>query len=162
CWRRPTKPYLTLAKSALHSADSDELTIAALAISLGVTRPTIYAWLKLPGCPAKRVVADWQKWVKDANLDSQSLRDKKTAAEIKLLNAKLDREERRSIAKVEVDQLLLHISSRSRSMLYQFMETELPSKLDGMSAGQMRPILREKADEICDAMADLINKLEQG
>jgi hypothetical protein len=46
-------------------------------------------------------------------------------------------------------------------MLYQFLETEAPPKLDGLAAVAMRPILREMADAIADAQADLINQFEE-
>lgn len=91
----------------------------------------------------------------------QALKDEKTRHEIELLKAKLDREHRRVIDREEVNRLLLHLSTGARTELYQFMETEAPPKLDGMSAAQMRPLLREMADTICGKMADLIAQFKQ-
>ena len=57
-----------------------------------------------------------------------------------------------------MDRLHLFIATRAKSKLYQFLETEAPPKLDGLSASQQRPILREIADSIADEMADMFEQ----
>ena len=89
------------------------------------------------------------------------MRDEKTKHEIELLKAKLNRENRKVIDRDEVNKLLLHLATRGRTMLYQFLETEAPPKLDGLGAAEMRPILREMADSIADEMADLVREFEK-
>jgi hypothetical protein len=143
---------------------AEQLTWSGLAKALEVTRPTLAAWRKTPGAPSAPNLESWQKWAEENRTrmgGTKELRDEKTRHEIKLLKAKLDREERRVIPRDDVNRLHLDISTRQRSMLYQFMESELPPLLDGMSAVQMRPILRERADMICDAMADLVEKFDK-
>lgn len=137
-----------------------------LAGKLGVTRQSLVNWRVLEGAPPDRNEAAWELFIKERGLGvkgrkSDSLKDEKTRHEIELLKARIARENRRVIDRDEVNQLLLHISTRARTKLYQFMETEAPPKLDGMSAAQMRPLLREMADSVADEMADLIGQFEK-
>lgn len=142
------------------------LTWEELAGKLGCTRQAIAVWRKRADAPLGPDFEQWSEYLKKNDLGGRpkilgSLKDEKTRHEIELLKAKLAREQRRVIDRDEVNQLLLHISTRSRTMLYQFLETELAPKLDGMSAVQMRPILRETADSIADMQADLIDQFEK-
>lgn len=89
------------------------------------------------------------------------LKEIKMAKENELLDLKMLREKRLTIAKRDVDALLLHIAVRAKTMLYQFLETEAPPKLDGLPASAQRKILREMADAICDAMADSVAEFEK-
>lgn len=145
-----------------HSALSWE----ALAQKLGVTRQSLVNWRPMDGAPQDRDPAKWEAWIKEKGVGvkgrrGSELKDEKTRHEIELLKAKIDREHRRVIDREEVNRLLLHISTRARTMLYQFLETEAPPKLDGMSAAAMRPMLREMADSIADEMADLADQFKE-
>ena len=121
----------------------------------------------MEGAPKGRDVEEWKTFVMAHKLGARgprtegTLKDEKTRHEIEILKAKLDREHRRVIDREEVNRLLLHIGTGARTDLYQFFETEAPPKLDGMSAAQMRPILREMADSICRKMADLIEQFQR-
>jgi hypothetical protein len=143
-----------------------ELSWDALAVRLGVSRQSIVNWRNLEGAPKDRDPDKWKEFIATSKLgargprSSGELKDEKTRHEIEILKAKLAREKRTVIPAEEVQALLLHLSTQSRTVLYQFMETEAPPKLDGMSAAQMRPILREMADSICEKMGDLINDFE--
>lgn len=145
----------------------EELSWEALAGKLGVTRQSIVNWRMLPDAPTNRDPVKWGAFIKERGLgvkgakSCNSLREEKTRHEILLIQAKLAREKRAVVSIDEVNRLLLHLSTDGRTMLYQFLETEAPPKLDGMSAAQMRPILREMADAIADRMADLIGQFEK-
>lgn len=145
-----------------------ELSWDALAKVLGVTRQSLVNWRPLEGAPGDRDPEAWREFMKKTGLGSgkgkahgTELRDEKLRWEIELLKSKDAKEKRKLIPVEEVNSLLLHIATQGRTLLYQFMETEAPPKLDGMSAAQMRPILREYADTICQKMGDLIKDFEQ-
>jgi transcriptional regulator with XRE-family HTH domain len=141
------------------------LTWEELAGKLGVTRQAMAVWRKRADAPLGADPDQWADYVKKNELGGRkipgNLKDEKTRHEIELLKSKVAREQRRVIDRDEVNQLLLHIATRSRTMLYQFLETELAPKLDGMSAVQMRPILRETADSIADMQADLVEQFQK-
>jgi hypothetical protein len=122
-------------------------------------------WRQREGVSVTTDWGAWEEFVKKEGLGlrgvgAATLKDEKTRHEIEILKARLAREKRTVIPADEVSALLLHLSTQSRTVLYQFMETEAPPKLDGMSAAQMRPILREMADSICEKMGDLIADFE--
>lgn len=145
------------------------LTWVLLAAKFGVSVNTVHTvWRKREDAPKECNYEVWAEYVKKHNLASQirrlggsELRDEKTKHEIELIKAKVAREQRRVIERGEVDQLLLHIATEGRTVLYNLMESELPPKLDGMGAAQMRPILREAADTIADRMAGLIERFKE-
>ncbi len=143
-----------------------ELSWDALAVRLGVSRQSVVNWRSMEGAPKTRDVEAWKTFIAENKLgargprSSGELKDEKTRHEIEILKARLAREKRTVIPAEEVNALLLHLSTQSRTVLYQFMETEAPPKLDGMTASQMRPLLREMADSICEKMADLIREFE--
>ncbi len=145
-----------------------ELSWDALAVRLGTSRQSMVNWRNMEGAPKDRNPDTWGAFIKEKGLGARGprvggseLKDEKTRHEIELIKARLAREKRLVIPADEVNTLLLHIATQSRTELYQFMETEAPPKLDGMSAAQMRPILREMADTICGKMEDMIKDFEE-
>lgn len=148
----------------MHPKATKELSYSQLAKALEITRATLTVWRGMKGAPAGTNLDEWKKWA-EANrhrlAGSKELRDEKTRHEIELLKAKLDREHRRVIPRDEVNRVLLHAATQSRTKLYQFLETEAPPKLDGLPASQMRPILREMADSVCDTMANIFEDFEK-
>ena len=139
-----------------------------LANEIGCSRVTLTEWRKRPDAPQSRDVTEWKVYVATNDLgtgggsllpaNSRELKDEKTRHEIELLKAKLDREKRLVIPTAEVTKLLLTVATQQRTKLYQFFETELPPRLDGMSAVQMRPILKEAADSISDVMSEEVER----
>lgn len=140
------------------------LSYTQLAAALEITRPTLAGYRKMPGAPKGTDLAEWQTWLaanKKNVLGSKELRDELRRHEIRLKKAQADAAERKAIPRDEVSKLLLNVATQQRSKLYQFLETEAPPKLDGLSAAEARPILREMADSICDTMAGLVEQFEQ-
>lgn len=164
-----TPPAHSVASEATSPAALQErpLTWILLASKFGVSVQTIKVWRERQGAPVTTNLTEWELFVKANKLGGiketagGSLRDEKTRHEIELLKAKIAKEHRRVIDRDEVSQILLHISTRARTKLYQFLETEAPPKLDGLPAVSMRPILREMADSICDEMADIVGQFER-
>jgi len=161
------KPELGSEPAKAAELKEQPLTWILLASKFGVSVQTIKVWRVKEGAPVTPDFEAWQAFVKKEGLGTtirglagSALKDEKTKHEIEILKAKLAREKRTVIPAEEVQALLLHLSTQSRTVLYQFMETEAPPKLDGMSAAQMRPILREMADSICEKMGDLITDFE--
>lgn len=105
-----------------------------------------------------RYYRESNKLTKQKTID---LKEENLRLDSELKKAKLAKEHRRVIDRDEVDKLFFHVSTMGRTELYQAMETELPPKLDGMGAAQMRPILREAADSIADRMAGLITRFQE-
>lgn len=153
--------------SGVPALKTKALTWGELAEKLGCSPAALKIWRKRSDAPTEPDYEVWSLYVKKYDLGGSgkgivgTLKDEKTKHEIELLKAKINREHRRVIDRDEVNQLLLHIATRSRTMLYQYLETELAPKLDGMSAVQMRPILREVADSIADMQADLIDQFQK-
>lgn len=144
-------------------------TWKALYADLGFSHTAFATWRKLEGAPTEPDREAWIRFIADKGLgetgnhvggDREELLRQKLTREIAILDSKLDREHRRVISRDEVSRLLLHIATQQRSKLYQFLETEAPPKLDGLPAAQMRPLLREMADSICDTMAKLVEDFQ--
>lgn len=155
-----------LAGSGTPPIKEQPLTWILLASKFGVSVQTMKVWRQKEGAPVTTELGLWETWLKKEGLGMRGLsgaglKDEKTKHEIELLKAKINREQRRVIDRDEVNQLLLHIATRGRTKTYQLLESEAPPKLDGMSAVQMRPILREMADAIADEMADLIDQFQK-
>lgn len=151
------------------SDDVKTLSWHELAQALGVTRQSLVNWRGMEGAPEGRDVEEWKKFMAETGLGlgkgkakgQAELREEKLKWETELVKARVAREHRKVIDREEVNRLLLHIATRARTMLYQFLETEAPPKLDGMTAAQMRPILREMADSIADEMAGLVERFDR-
>lgn len=149
------------------TSQTDGISWEALAKELGVARQALTQWRKREDAPAGRDVAEWIAY-RDANglgeagpkMDYKVLREAKLVEEIDLLRIKKAKERRKMIDRDEVNALHHHIAAQQRSALYQKMETELPPKLDGLPAAEIRVQLRNVADELCDIMATLVAKWE--
>ncbi len=57
----------------------------------------------------------------------------------------------------EANDLLRTIALRLRSILCHKMETALPPRLEGLTAVNQRPTLREKADQMYDSTAGIVD-----
>lgn len=143
------------------------LNLTQLAKVLGTTLPSLRAWRRRPDAPKGLDAETWRAYVEKNGLgspgpkvaqSSATLKDRKTEREVELLDLKIAKEKRKLIPAEDVDRLHLFIATRAKSKLYQFLETEAPPKLDGLSASQQRPILREIADSIADEMADMFEQ----
>lgn len=129
--------------------DVKQLSWEHLAGKLGVSRQGLVLWRKLPDAPTDRDQAKWETFIKEKGLgvtgpkSGSALKEEKLRHEIALLKAKLDREEKRVYEADEVHRVFMHIGTDFKGEVTRLMESELPPKLDGLSAVQMIPILRD-------------------
>lgn len=146
-----------------------ETTWEALALELGVTRVSLRKWAKLEGAPKTRDADEWAGFIEaqglgnagPKSLGSAELKDENIRLRNERLQVALARDKKQVIPIDEINSLHLHMATRLRSLLYQFMETEMPPKLDGLAAAQMRPILRETADTLCTTLGEMVADWEK-
>jgi len=141
------------------------LTTADLARELGFSVTAFSKWRKsFPDAPAGIDVTEWKAFIGKHGLGTKgnhlgetarSLRDQKTAEEIRALRMKNAKEERKLISADDVDSFLLFLSSRIKSSLYQSFQTELPPKTAGLDVAQVRLLNREGCDGIMRSMQAL-------
>jgi len=140
-----------------------------LAKALGTTVPSLATWRKRPDAPTVADADLWRAYVEQNGLgqpgrkmgqSSATLKDQKTEKEIERLDLIIAKEKRKLIDREEVRRLLLSISTRQRTILYEESDSTMPPKLDGQPASESRRLLREMADRICDVMADLVKEFE--
>lgn len=77
-------------------------------------------------------------------------KEEKTQKEVRLLELKIAKEERRTIERAEVNKLLLHVASQQRAVLFAALEREYPGKVVGRTASEISAHGRALADRLCD------------
>ena len=77
-------------------------------------------------------------------------KDDKTQKEIRLLDMKIAREERRTVERAEVNTLLLHVASQQKAVLFPALEREFPGKVVGRTASEISAQGRALADRLCE------------
>lgn len=139
----------------------------ALARALGVTHTTIAGWRsRFPEeVPSDYNLEAWQALVAKHDLGESGpkatnadLKAEKLKHEVEILRIKIEKEKGRLIETGKVDELLHHIAARQRILLTQLFEVELPPRVEGLPAAQVRPILRAAADQICDEMGPIVER----
>lgn len=139
-------------------------TIRTLAKKLGCSHASIASWrARFPGvAPAGNDVRRWRKFLRVHGLGgtaagelAQLRRARITAEELRVrkLRRELDIADRQTITIAEVDAMHLQMATTLRAELYNACESVLPVKLEGLTAVQVRVILREFADGLCDRLA---------
>ena len=145
------------------------LTWTELAQRLGFTARGMRDWRKLPNAPDNTDPAEWTAFIEGNGLGTatnrpdasrEELLKEKLRKDIEKIDIQNAKAKRLMIDREEVRRLLLAISVRQRTILYQSCESDLPPKLDGLPASEARKLLRDMADGICDAMAGLVKEFE--
>ena len=77
-------------------------------------------------------------------------KDDKAQKEIRLLDMKIAREERRTVERAEVNTLLLHVASQQKAVLFAALEREFPGKGVGRTASEISAQGRALADRLCE------------
>lgn len=134
---------------------------AGLAKRLHISRPTLDKYLATPGAPrpdalgvydlaavAKFISAEASKVVEHDEI--KKLRIRKLIGECVAIEQGNRISSRQAVSVDEVDAFVKKTMYACKFYLYNGIENELPVKLDGMTAVQMRPYLREFADGLCD------------
>lgn len=153
-------------------------TWQSLAAWLNVPVGVLKEWRSLPGAPTEPLRREWLKF-RDRNFvggkpparpdvsGSTSfadikLRDAKLRMELRLLEAKVAKEERRVVPTSDVIALLTRLGATVKSKLYAALETEAPPRLLGLDAAHMRQVLRGMADDICRGFEDGADAWKEG
>jgi hypothetical protein len=77
-------------------------------------------------------------------------KDQKTQKEVRLLDLKIAREERKVVDRAEVGALHMRIGTLMRGRLYAALEREYPGRVVGRTAAEISAIGRALADELMD------------
>ena len=80
-------------------------------------------------------------------------KDEKTQKEIRLLDMKIEEQERQSVKRSEVSKLLLQVSSKQKAVLFAALEREYPGKVVGRTASEISAHGRALADRLCEVFA---------
>ncbi len=141
-------------------------SVKALAAGLHVSRPTIYAWFNLPGCPPKRDdgcfdAAEWRAFARsigtktDAGqaLDKTALQEE----ELRLKNRqRLDKIERDNGLWTRNDQIeaeLAPLVQEAKAVLRAKFEGELPALYTSDVAAN-RALNKAAVDEVCSRLSE--------
>lgn len=147
-------------------------TWSRLAEILQFTVQAISRWRRLPGAPeGPQNVAAWREFIAANDLgivgnrsskDREALLIEKLTKENKLLDLKIAKEERTSVARSEVDELLLHVATLQKAVLFPALENELPPRAEGRSAAEISVMGRELGDRICGIFAQAMETWNEG
>lgn len=158
-----------------------EITQAALARELGVSRNTIHYHVKrgltfdqireLVGALKKcrQIGSDDDEDEDDDDDDDENniifLRKEKLRREITLkevqaeqAQVKLAREKNKLVDMDDVNELMVHIASVTKSV-FQSLENKLPGKIEGLTASEMVPVLRDEINASLISIADEIRAI---
>lgn len=82
-----------------------------------------------------------------------STKEEKTQKEIRLLEMKIEEQERQTVKRSDVSKLFLHVSSKQKAVLFAALEREYPGKVVGRTASEISAHGRALADRLCDVFA---------
>ena len=129
-----------------------------LAERLKVSRRSLSRWKRLPGCPPVPDFKAWQEFIETNALNVSPtkispgrvlLLEQNLAKRNHLLDLEIAKQERRTIERATVDELLLHIASLQKVVLSQKLEREMPVRCEGKTAAERVLIGRAILDECC-------------
>lgn len=88
-------------------------------------------------------------------LRKEKLRREITLKEVQAAQAqvKLDREKNKLVDMEDVNELMVHIASVTKSV-FQSLENKLPGKVEGLTASEMVPVLRDEINASLISIAD--------
>lgn len=143
-------------------AAPEHKNLTALAKALGFSTPALSGWRKRfpDDVPQSLREDEWRAFIARHNLGTvgnrvgksrEALLTEKLSTEVRLNRIKIAREERQLIDAKDVDSFLLYVGARMKSALYQ-MCSELPPKVAGLEAPEVRKLMREGCDVICVSM----------
>lgn len=132
-----------------------------LAIKLGISRVSLSEWRRLPEAPKLPDFGRWTAFIELMGLGTAGNRVSESREELlkanlvkknRLLDIQIAKEEKSVVDRAEVDQLLMHVSTLAKAVLYPALERELPPKAQGRNAAEISLVGREIADRICEQM----------
>jgi phage terminase Nu1 subunit (DNA packaging protein) len=152
--------------------DTETVTTSRLAEIFGVNRKSIAQWRKegknVPDkIGGKEPLAEWRKWFEEnpdaGHFDGKPSKSReellavKVAVEIDLLEIRRDKERGKLISRDEVNERDVSIAMALRAMLRRY-EREIPALCLGLPLAQSMPIVKTKARELQDRLADMTSE----
>ena len=136
-------------------------TWAKLADDLGFSRRSITSWRKLPGCPESPDLRAWRRFIAERGLglpgsrvsgERETLLRGKLERETRLLDLKIAKEEGTYVLRSDVNEMLLHMGTSLRALLYQRLGRELGARGEGKSAAELNALGQAIGDELCNIL----------
>lgn len=166
-----TRAEQLLLQQAQAGADEKELSMQEIAKELGLSRQTLYDLIKkypkeVPKGKARKLLSAWQACIPklQSQVDVGGGDDSKSMWEIKKLKLacesmqiELDRRKGRLVPADEVASAVMQLASRAKGLLRWYLESQLPPRIEGLSAVEARAVLVGVCDEICKALSDPIS-----
>ena len=143
-------------------------SVKALADALHISRPTVYAWFKLPGCPAKRPdgafdAAAWRAFARTIGTKTEAAgedADDKTALQAEELRLK-NEQRRKAIQRADglwtlneqIEAELAPLVQEAIALLRAKFENELPTLYTTDAAANLA-LNKAAIDEVCARLND--------
>ena len=138
-------------------------SVKALAEGLQVSRPTIYAWFKLPGCPEKDA-AEWRAFAQSSGtkadagltLDKSALQEEELRLKNEQRRKKIEREDGLWTRNDQIDAELAPLVQEAKALLRAKFENELPTLYspDLAVQAEARRLNKAAVDEVCARLND--------
>lgn len=157
------------AKPVLEEMDANQpATKTDICKAIGIARPTLDEYLKLPGAP----VADTTGFTLDAvtkfiskqgksertcaktDDDIKALKTRELRLKCERLQLKLEAERGLYWSKADVSETVRQIAQTQRAVLQRKLESELPPKLLGLGVVEMTEHMKTTVDDICRILND--------
>ena len=149
--------------------NSDPMPMEAIAAALGTSRQTLYDLRKAypDKCPtgkAAKYLANWEyavKTLKGSGKTSQEddntkagFQVKKLRIEVEAMQLKLDKDKGLLISSDDYSATIINLVTKTKEQLRWYLETNLPARLEGLSAGAIREKCKEACDDICRILSN--------
>ena len=157
-----------IAKYA-NTHSQEQMSMEEIAAALGCTRQTLYDLRKQypEKCPtgvSAKYLANWETAVRtlkgagkttaEDNETKAGLQVKKLRIEVELMELKLNKDKGLLISSDDYSASVINLISKSKEQLRWYLETNLPARLEGLTAGAIREKCKDACDDICKILSD--------
>lgn len=150
-------------KAAAPSGEVPLATLADVAHFMECSTRALQQWReKYADAPTGNLVSEWKAFKARHNLGErignrvsksrEEILTEKAAAETRLAQIKIAKEERKLIDSDQVDSFLLFLSSRLKAAMYQQFETEIPPRSAHKDVAEVRKANVAGCDTVCRSM----------
>lgn len=145
----------------------EPMSMEQIAGHLGCTRQTLYDLKKrfphdVPVGKKAKYLSNWKSCVgkfrssnpvEDDNT-KQGLECKRLRLTIEQIQLKLDREKGLLISSDDFSATIISLCTKAKNLLRWYLETKLPARLEGLSAGEIRELCKSACDDICNVLSN--------